>query len=199
MLMLAIALLLTTTPPATARIRTCRARDQPAIDVPNTKIVDLKATEHRDYTNWSPSPIVGTENTITTVEHLALDFCNLTVTYVHPGQDQRINVYILLPFDIWNGRYLALEGGICAAALSNMLVSGAAGGYAVSGTDARLIGSAEEVEMDMASTLWRTASMPEDIAWMRLPNPWASQALEDTANIAQQVIRGFYGEAAKDA
>jgi hypothetical protein len=40
-----------------------------------------------------------------------LDFCNVTVTYTHPGQGDSVNVYVWMPLEAWNGNFLGQGGG----------------------------------------------------------------------------------------
>ncbi|TKA64791.1 hypothetical protein B0A55_08969 [Friedmanniomyces simplex] len=76
-------------PLAAGKLRTCKARDLPAIEVFGLQVVDITAKEHRGYEDWMPFPMTGMP-----VTHQPIDFCNFTITYTHPGQGDHVNVYI---------------------------------------------------------------------------------------------------------
>ena len=71
-----------------------------------------------------------------------VSFCNVTVTYTHPGQNDSIIVETWLPVDNWNERFLAVGGGGWnagrTAGTSAAMAAAIADGYATVTTDAGL-------------------------------------------------------------
>lgn len=63
-------------------------------------------------------------------------FCNVTITYTHPGENDIIHVGIGLP-DTWNGRFQGIGGGGWLAGLTaTALFPAVESGYAATAADA---------------------------------------------------------------
>ncbi|KAK3367718.1 tannase and feruloyl esterase [Podospora didyma] len=118
-------------------------------------------------------------------------FCNVTVTYTHPGQNDNIIVEAWLPAseDDWNSRFLAVGGGGFVAGrfvLSYANMQGAlADGYATITTDAGL-GSTNE------PSSWALLS-PGNVNPFNLQNI-AYVSLNDEAIIGKSLIKSYYGK-----
>jgi hypothetical protein len=103
-------------------------------------------------------------------------FCNVTVSYTHPGQNDNIFVESWLPVEnpTWNNRLYAVGGGGWGAgrfaASYEIMKGGLADGYATTTTDAGL-GSATSPEP------WALTS-PGNVNWVNLHN-FASVAFND--------------------
>ncbi|KAJ2982192.1 hypothetical protein NUW58_g6495 [Xylaria curta] len=119
-------------------------------------------------------------------------FCNITVTYTHPGQNDTINAEVWLPLeDSWNGRLQAIGGGGWVAGRFILTYAGMAGaiidGYATASTDAGL-GS------DSSPANWGLTS-PGNLNLVHLDN-FGQRSLGDLAVIAKKVIQSYYGRSA---
>lgn len=115
-----------------------------------------------------------------------LDFCNVTVTYTHPGKNDTIHVAVWLPLYHWSGRLQGSGGGgyamrhddgyLAEAVARNFSVVATDGGHAV---------------VTPVSTSWSLDA--DNNVNMNLLEDFASIALNDAALIGKQVTHGFYG------
>lgn len=103
-------------------------------------ILSIDASPVRNITRTVPS---GFRFIQPSVDAVNLSFCNVTVTYTHPGTDDRIHVETWLPTaSHWNERLYSVGGGGYAAGRFELpyssMVGALAEGYAASTTDAGL-------------------------------------------------------------
>ncbi|KAK1658146.1 tannase and feruloyl esterase [Colletotrichum godetiae] len=122
------------------------------------------------------------------VELHSTSFCNITVSYTHPGHSDLVSVETWLPSKDWNGRLQAVGGGGWRAGrmlLSYTTMAGAiADGYATVTTDSGL-GAA------MGPSTWALIS-PGNSNLYALQD-LGSQTLYDEAIIAKHLIETYYG------
>ncbi|KAL2034289.1 hypothetical protein VTO58DRAFT_105003 [Aureobasidium pullulans] len=118
-----------------------------------------------------------------------LDFCNVTISYTHPGQKNNVTVYVYLPPALqWNGRFATAGGGGWGAMMSGGMTSIPAidDGFAVAETDAGVATDA------LTSADWALLSPGNpDINRLEI---FASKALHDMAVIGKSVVGSFYGQ-----
>ncbi|KAF4839007.1 putative feruloyl esterase [Colletotrichum tropicale] len=120
-----------------------------------------------------------------------VSFCNVTIAYTHPGQNDHIVTEAWLPLD-WNERFQAIGGGGWVAGRFFLTYGGMQGaiadGYATITTDAGL-GDAQE------PTPWALNS-PGNVNMYNLQNT-ASVSLNNEAIIGKSLIKSFYGREPK--
>ncbi|KAI0426737.1 tannase and feruloyl esterase [Xylaria sp. FL1042] len=150
------------------------------------EVLDIHATLVTNYSAWVPAILRYTQPD---VELSNATFCNITVSYTHPGQNDNIYTEAWLPVDYWNGRFQAVGGGGYAAGrfyLSYAAMEGAiADGYATITTDAGLGDS-------MDPSTWALLS-PGNVNMYNIQN-LGSVSLSDEAAIGKSLIKSFYGK-----
>ncbi|KAI9714011.1 MAG: hypothetical protein M1820_000741 [Bogoriella megaspora] len=115
-----------------------------------------------------------------------LNFCNVTITYTHPGWNDTININVLLPQTNWNGRFQGVGGGGWAASSgSSSLLAAVAQNYSAGNTDA---GHANN---GGSSASWAFKGNGE----LNIPllQDFASTAYNDLAVVGKQLANKYYG------
>jgi hypothetical protein len=121
------------------------------------------------------------------VNFTSISFCNFSLSYTHPGENDTINVQAWLPTDTWNGRMQNVGGGGWYAGMSGyafLCMTGAIGdGYMTLTTDG---GHSNGDPRD-----WALVS-PGNINLYVLQD-FASISLNDLAFIGKSLALSFYG------
>jgi hypothetical protein len=154
------------------------------------EVLSINAALVTNYTASSRDILRGTQPS---VQINNATFCNVTVSYTHPGQEDNLIVETWLPIEnpTWNDRLQASGGSSWSAGRQaiayEMMVGSLADGYAATTTDGGL-GSSED------PAVWAVKS-PGNINWYNVNN-FAAVALNDQAIISKDVVDSFYGKAA---
>ncbi|KPM36266.1 hypothetical protein AK830_g10282 [Neonectria ditissima] len=159
------------------------------LDLFGAEILSLTAETVSNYTRTVPRAYTFHHPTLS-VENAS--FCNVTVSYTHPGRDDLIYVETWLPIGNWNERLQAVGGGGWVAGrfpLTEMSMTAALSeGYATVTTDAGLGDSSEPIDWALLS--------PGNVNLYALQN-LASVSLNDEAIIAKSLIKDYYGKPVK--
>ncbi|KAL1879260.1 hypothetical protein Daus18300_001839 [Diaporthe australafricana] len=167
----------------------CAASAIPYPTLFGAEILDLSASLVQNYSREVSDQLFYNHPSISLK---GIDYCNVTVTYTHPGQNDTINVETWLPMSTWNGRLQAVGGGGYIAGrfpLSYTAMAGALGeGYVATTTDGG-IGSSYVPDP------WALNS-PGNVNLYALQN-FGSVSLNDQSIIAKNIVKSFYGQPAK--
>ena len=170
----------------------CSPSSFASVDLPNIQLLALTAEPRVNYT-YVPSVIAPPYNNITA----GLDFCNVTVTYTHPGWNDTIVTTIFLPTKNWNGRYQAHGGAGYVSGGSGLLFLGMmpalAEGYAGSTTDGGHISNLASLS---GPTMPWALSSPGNVNWPLLLD-YASVSQHEMAQLSKLAIQDFYEELPK--
>ena len=159
-----------------------------AISYPTIYGVEFLTLEAHLVTNFSQFVRTGFYANHGSVNVSDATFCNVSISYTHPGENDAVKTQVWLPIGTWNGRLQAVGGGGWQAGLNYpalMGMSGAIGeGYSTVSTDAGL-GS------EMTPKKWGLVS-PGNVNWYLLQN-LASVSLNEMAIIGKSISESFYG------
>ncbi|GME37335.1 putative feruloyl esterase b precursor protein [Neofusicoccum parvum] len=150
-------------------------------------LIDVRADAVHNYTATSVEPGLVTGGSYT------INFCNVTVTYTHPGWNDTINVEVWLPLTDWNGRLMALGGGGYSASMGSLYQTRAVSkGYVTIGSDA---GHKAGYATSTSPRDWALTS-PGNVNLYLLEN-YASRSLGDMTVIGKAVTKDYYNAAPK--
>lgn len=122
---------------------------------------------------------------------VSVTFCNVSLTYTHPGWDDLINIKVWLPLSGWNKRLQGIGGDDFAGTRGDSATAMAvAEGYAAVSSDLghnAFALSAREWALDDESGHVNVARLLD----------FSSVALSEMAILAKDVVQQFYGEVPK--
>ncbi|KAF7939337.1 uncharacterized protein EAE97_007417 [Botrytis byssoidea] len=170
----------------------CNISTIPYPDLPGASFLSGTAVPVLNYTG-SITPL----NQAILANITSLDFCNVTLTYTHPGQNDTINVKIYLPSSSsssWNGRFMATGGsGFDTGYYETYMIPPVADGYVTAGTDGGHFVDNDDVDTTAFYTSnWAQVS-PGNVN-LYLLQDFASAALNDMTIIGKSVASSYYGK-----
>ncbi|KAL1873231.1 hypothetical protein Daus18300_004051 [Diaporthe australafricana] len=172
--------LLTSLPPASvglanARALACDASTFQALNLANIEVLALDV-------------VVNT--TVTSESTAGGEFCQVTVQYTHPGQNDTVNTLIGLPLLAadWNERFQMVGGGGWGTGYTSSLVAAVADGYSSVTTDGGHDNNAPVADWGLVSE--------GNVNWPLLWN-FAVVALNDGASLGRLATELYYGTPAK--
>ncbi|CAK47194.1 uncharacterized protein An18g01180 [Aspergillus niger] len=156
-----------------------------SLTLPHIPGVDIISMTRQEVHNYS----VATSPPYNLADVHNLDFCNVSVTLTHPGEDDTVSVSVWLPLNNWNGRFQATGGGGLAAGIIGLAPAHPVSqGYATAATDGGL-------------TLNGTSN-PQTGAWILRPDGsintalllnFAHRSIYDMTIIGKTLTERFYG------
>ena len=162
------------------------------IQYPTLYGAEFLSLEATPVTNYSATISPGSYTVYGSANVTDISFCNVSLSYTHPGQDDTVNVQVWLPTENWNGRMQGIGGGGWAAGLIPLSFSDMAGGvsegYATVSTDAGLATH----DNTSAASSWALLS-PGEVNLYLLQN-LETVSLSDAAIIGKSIVKSFYGK-----
>ncbi|KAL3447610.1 Tannase/feruloyl esterase [Aspergillus insuetus] len=157
------------------------------LDIQGASILSITTTQNTNYT-FPTAPELG----FRAEPFPPLNFCNVSITYTHPGWSDEIHVTVYLPVEAWNGRFQATGGGGFVtggeAMASFYMAPGLLDGYSVATTDG---GHSDSLEASMDVSPWALSSAG-NVNWPLVVD-FAKVALHDMAAFGKAVTTAYYG------
>lgn len=170
-----------------AAVSRCSPSNLPKPTLLGASILDVQAEPVHNYSAVSlgPGSNEGKKYTI--------NFCNVTVTYTHPGWNDTINTQVWLPLEGWNGKFQALGGGGYSTGFgATYLTYAVAQGFASASTDGGHDVGTDAVPTDLT---WSLKSK-NNLDWY-LFEDYAYKATNDMGVIGKQITKSYYKKSAK--
>jgi hypothetical protein len=152
--------------------------------IPYPKLLGIQITSLSAYERHNYSVDLPLGGTLT-----GLNFCNVSVSYTHPGTNDAINVQVWLPLEEWNMRFQGTGGGGYATGDFRALAPPVAQGYVAVATDGGHAMNGLNPES------WALASPGNVNQYLLLD--FASVALNDMAVLGKAITEKYYGMAPK--
>lgn len=169
----------------------CSGNAIPYPTVPGAEILSLQSTLVSNYSQFVHEGYYLNHHSVDVTN---VSFCNVTVAYTHPGENDTVHVKVYLPLDGWNERMQAIGGSGWTAGFSSVsapAMIGAVGqGYVAVTTDG---GHYSDLTGDPSSWVLRSNG---ELNWHALQD-FASVTLNDAAIIGKSLAESVYGRAPK--
>lgn len=159
--------------------------------ISGAEILNLSAQLVANYSTTVPE-MYAYNHPSTTLDNVS--YCNITITYTHPGWNDTINTEVWAPLEDWNGRMQGVGGGGYVAGrffLSyEFMAIALAGGYVGVTTDAGISTDGTAITQPWAFSSPGKINLYalEDLAYV---------SLNDSAYIGKAVIESLYGSLPK--
>ncbi|KAH8745294.1 tannase and feruloyl esterase-domain-containing protein [Diaporthe sp. PMI_573] len=153
----------------------CKASTFHSLTLPNIEVLALDVVEN---------------TTVTSESSAGGKFCQVTVQYTHPGQNDAVNTIIGLPLlaTDWNERFQMVGGGGWGTGYTASLITAVAGGYSSVATDGGHDNDAPVADWGFVSE--------GNINWPLLWN-FAVVTLDEGASLGKLATELYYGTPAK--
>ncbi|OHF04147.1 tannase and feruloyl esterase [Colletotrichum orchidophilum] len=180
---------------ATSTADTASVKCQPGTfhlpDIPGVEHVRTTAAVVRNYTGFPNRQHEPALSAPAASSSGIAPFCNVTVSYTHPGQGDLVNVHVWLPLETrdWNGRFMGLGGGgfVVGEVDGDAPSAAVQEGYVAAATDGGHLAAQEPYVWALKST--------GNLDWPLLVN-FGYRSLHELAVVGKSVAREYYGRAA---